>query len=355
MDSVARIKEELRLSELRELGILDTPAEQSYDDLVSLAAFICDAPIALITLIEEDRLWFKARIGHHELESPRSIAFCDHAIADPEHLMEVPNALEDPRFANNPLVTGGPEIRFYAGAPLVTPSGAALGTVCVLDRVPRKLTEAQSNALMALSRQVVQLLAFRRANAELERLNRNQQVRQQELQEENQDLAELTLTDPLTGLKNRRAFDRILANEYARALRTGSSFGLLMVDVDHFKAFNDQFGHQAGDAALKAVALAIQSQARAYDHVARYGGEEFSVVLPDTEIATMRAVAQRMRLAVQALTGLQREVTVSVGGAMSDPNTSMQALVETADQALYQAKQEGRNRIHTALAGPEGK
>jgi len=162
---------------------------------------------------------------------------------------------------------------------------------------------------------VVQLLALRRANAELEMLTRAQHTRQQaleeherQLQEENHELAEQTLTDALTNLKNRRAFDRILSNEYARSLRARSGLALLMVDVDHFKAYNDQYGHQAGDVALQAVAGAIKSQARAYD-----------------------------------------PVTVSVGGAMADPNASPAALVERADQALYQAKQNGRNRVHTSL------
>ena len=270
--------------------------------------------------------------------------------------MEVPNALQDERFVNNPLVTGDLGLRFYAGVPLLMPSGAALGTVCVIDRVPRKLTDAQAEALKALSRQVVQLLALRRANAELQLLTDAQRLRQRELEAMqtqlkvlNEELSEQTLTDALTGLKNRRAFDRMLATEHARVLRTRSSVGLLMVDVDHFKAYNDQYGHQAGDQALRAVAGAIQSEARTYDHVTRYGGEEFSVILPDTHVADARAVAERIRLAVQALKGLHRPVTVSVGIAMSTAQSTPAELVSRADQALYQAKQAGRNRVHTLL------
>ncbi len=356
MDSSAHVTEAKRLLELHSLGILDTPPEQAYDDIVRLAAFICDTPIALITLIDEDRQWFKAKHGINPMETPRGIAFCAHAIAEPDHVMEVPNALEDARFVNNPLVTGDPSIRFYAGAPLVTATGAALGTVCVIDQVPRKLSEAQNQALQALSRQVVQLLALHRANADLGRLTRAQLVRQQELEElqaqllqDNRDLAAQSQTDALTGLKNRRAFDRLVADEYARSLRARSGLALLMVDVDHFKAYNDQYGHLAGDQALQAVANAIQSQARAYDHVARYGGEEFGVVLPDTQVADMRAVAERIRLAVQSLTGLHRPVTVSIGAAMANPQATPAELVNRADQALYQAKHNGRNRVQTAL------
>lgn len=356
MDRSSDAAEASRLAELRSFGVLDTAAEQAYDDVVKLAAFICDTPIALISLVDEDRQWFKARVGLNEMETPRGQAFCAHAITEPHALMEVPNALHDRRFANNPLVTGTEGVRFYAGAPLLTASGAALGTVCVIDRVPRKLSEAQAEALKALSRQVVQLLALRRANAELELLSRAQRLRQRELedsqrqlQELNSELASQSLTDVLTNLKNRRSFDRLLANEYARTLRTRSPLALLMVDVDHFKAYNDKYGHQAGDQALQAVAAAIAVQAHPYDHVARYGGEEFAVILPDTQVADTRAVAERIRLAVQALQGLHRPLSVSVGAAMAKAKSDPVDLVSRADQALYLAKQAGRNRVHLQL------
>ncbi len=335
MDTPANAVEKQRLQELRSLNVLDTEAEQAFDDIVSLAAFICDTPMAVISLIDEDRQWCKAKFGLSAAEVPRDQAFCAHAIVKPDELMEVPNALEDLRFVDNPLVLGDLGLRFYAGAPLVTSSGAALGTVCVMDKVPRKLTEAQSLAMKALSRQVVQLLALRRANAELKTLS--------------EDLAVQTFTDPLTGVKNRRAFDSLLANEYARSMRTRSPLALLMVDADHFKAYNDQYGHVAGDLALQAIAGAIQSQARAYDHVARYGGEEFAVILPDTHVVDVRAVAERIRQAVQGLEGLCRPMTVSVGAAMAGPDASVVDLVDRADQALYLAKQDGRNRVYTTL------
>jgi diguanylate cyclase (GGDEF)-like protein len=355
MDARTRMSEAARLEELRSYKILDSEAEQAYDDIVKLAAFICGTPIAMISLIDEDRQWLKARQGINAMENPRGLAFCSHAIMEPEALMEVPNALEDKRFVNNPFVTEG-GVRFYAGAPLLTASGAALGTVCVVDNIPRKLTDAQAEALKALSRQVVQLLALRRANAELQLLIQAQSLRQREMEAMqaqltllNEELAEQTLTDALTSLKNRRAFDRLLANEHARALRNRSTLGVLMVDVDHFKAYNDQYGHQAGDQALQAVAKAIQSEARVYDHVARYGGEEFAVILPTTLVADARAVAERIRLGVQGLKGLHRPVTVSVGIAMSAAQSTPAELVNRADQALYQAKQAGRNRVQALL------
>lgn len=153
--------ENRRLRTLQSFEVLDSPAEQAYDDIVQLASYICKTPIALVSLVDEDRQWFKAKVGLSAAETPRGHAFCAHAIHDPQHVMQVANATEDARFAQNPLVTGDPNIRFYAGAPLVTPDGDALGTLCVIDREPRTLTAAQSGALQILARMVMNQLHVR--------------------------------------------------------------------------------------------------------------------------------------------------------------------------------------------------
>lgn len=160
-----------RIKALRSFEILDTPAEQAYDDVVKLASYICGTPVALISLVDEDRQWFKARVGLDASQTPREQAFCGYAINYPDKVMEVQDASQDSRFANNPLVTGDPRIRFYAGAPLVTPSGAALGTVCVIDSVPRELTPAMSGALTTLARQVMAMLTMHREIVRLKQEN----------------------------------------------------------------------------------------------------------------------------------------------------------------------------------------
>jgi signal transduction histidine kinase len=178
-----------RLKALNDYEILDTLPEKNYDDLAAIAAYICGTPISLISLIDGDRQWFKARYGIDVTETPREQAFCAHAICQPDRLLMVPNALEDQRFAQNPLVTGDPNIRFYAGAPLVTSDGVAIGTLCVIDRQPRELTQQQIDALQALGRQVISQLELRR---QAKRLQQEVQLRSEMAQIATNKSAELT-------------------------------------------------------------------------------------------------------------------------------------------------------------------
>jgi GAF domain-containing protein len=151
-----------RLASLRGYRILDTPPEPSFDDLTWLAGFICQAPMALVTLVDHHRQWFKSRRGFDAAETPRSESICAHAVLKPDRIFEVPDTSKDRRFAGLPAVAGGPGVRFYAGAPLVGTGGHAVGTICVMDREPRALSDDQRRALRILAAQVVSQLELRR-------------------------------------------------------------------------------------------------------------------------------------------------------------------------------------------------
>ena len=164
MKAALHSAEEYRLAALRHYGILDTPREADFDEVVEVASAICGTPISVINLIDQGRQWFKAEVGLGVRETPIDSSICAHAILQPG-LFIIPDTTLDPRFADNPLVTGDPHLRFYAGALLETPEGFPLGTVCVLDYKPRELDETQKAFLRLMARQVMKLLELRRINA----------------------------------------------------------------------------------------------------------------------------------------------------------------------------------------------
>jgi len=348
--------EAARLDALREYDILDTPPEQGYDDIVYLASLIADTPIAIISLVDDDRQWFKSTVGIEASETSRDIAFCAHAILEPTELFIVPDASEDERFATNPLVTTDPKIRLYAGAPLVTPGGEALGALCVIDRAARELTEEQKGALRALSRQVMAQLELRRVIAKLQRHAAAQQryeeqlkSYQMQLEQANARLEVESATDVLTGLMNRRAFDQRLEEEFNRAVRYKSMLSLVLIDIDRFKSYNDDFGHLAGDEILRSLARVLMKNSRASDFVARIGGEEFAVILPNTGTESAGVMAERFRRAVEVAPLEERRMTVSIGvSTLVDAAVGRITLIAAADGALYESKRAGRNRVSQA-------
>jgi diguanylate cyclase (GGDEF)-like protein len=318
-------RETERLAALHSYEVLDTACEAAFDNIAHLAAELTDCPISLVSLIDADRQWFKARVGLETKETPREHAFCAHAILNPGKLMVVPDSLQDPRFVDNPLVEAGPKIRFYAGMPLVNPEGAVLGTLCIIDRKPRQITEAERITLGRLAHAVTTTLELRRA------MNR---------------IRDLALIDILTGVPNRAALIQAIEKSVARQTRQGAPFSLLYLDLDGFKAINDAHGHAEGDAALREVASILTDTLRVDDTVGRLGGDEFAALLAYAG-ADAATVAERLRSSVESrMSARGWPVTASIGvKSFATPPIGAHAALAAADRLMYAAKAAGKNQV----------
>lgn len=341
-----------RQAALDQYAIVDSAPEQAFDDIVQLARVVCDAPVSNISLIDHDRQWFKASNGLTVTETPRREAVCDLAIRDPYQIFEVEDVLLDKRIDFVPLDADGRALRFYAGMPLLSREGHAIGTLCVLDHRPRRLGEQQRQALAALARQTQHLLELRRYMRQQAALLHQRTViavqvehQRADLQRRHDDLKHEARHDPLTGLLNRHALEAMRRDPRAMRRLGSNGYALALVDIDHFKRVNDRHGHLLGDRALRSVAGAISATIRENDLAVRYGGEEFLLVLPSTPLTGATEIAERLRNGISQL-ALPFPLTVSIGVAAGDPQGDLpEAVFERADQALYRAKAGGRDRV----------
>ena len=330
------------IAALTSLQLLDTAEQEIFDNIARLACEITAAPMAAVSLVGQDRQWFLAHRGIEARETSRSVAFCAHAILTSE-LMEVPDALADPRFRDNPLVLGAPHIRAYAGVPLVLPSGESLGTLCVLDTVPRQLSPAQKQALKTLAHSVVGEIELRRRVLQLE-----VEVERRRIAEA--QILQVATRDPLTSLPNRIALHERLGQQVRMAHRHGGMLAFLFIDLDRFKLINDTLGHDVGDAALVEVAQRLTRTLRDSDTVARLGGDEFAVLLPqvgDADEAVQMAGKLISALNEPAhLNGHRLHLNASIGVAVYPGHgDDSEQLMRNADLAMYQAKQSGSGRV----------
>jgi diguanylate cyclase (GGDEF)-like protein len=320
--------EPARLAALQDLEILDTPAEELYDDVVTLAAAICRTPMAIINFVDADRQWGKALIGLESSEAPREVSFCARAILEPDELFVVPDTHADPEWADNPMVTGDADVRFYAGAPIVTSEGHALGTVCVADNVLRDFTDDQRAALRVLARQTAAHLDLRAAT--------------RQLSDANEELRRMAVRDGLTGLANRVLLHDRLTLALGQRRRSGRDVGVLFGDLNGFKAINDTHGHAAGDELLRIVARRLALASRETDTVARYAGDEFVIVCPDLQappnLAPIVARAQASVSQPASILGLEITPRISLGCALATDEDDADSLIARADAAMYEVK-----------------
>ena len=303
-----------RLTALRSLNILDTPAEERFDRLTRMAKRMFRVPVALVSIIDENRQWFKSNNGLDTCETPRNISFCGHAILGDDVYL-ITDTLADARFADNPLVTGHPNIRFYAGCPLRSKGGLKVGTLCIIDTQPRDFDEEDAIALRDLAAMVAdELSAFQTAT-----------------------------TDDLTRISNRRGFMQLAQYSLNFCARQGQPATLAFIDLDRFKPINDVYGHAEGDRALVAFADTMRSTFRSTDLFARLGGDEFVVLLtsagqPDAEMVIQKFATALSTYNKQAQRGYDLAFSCGMVQFEPDKHHAIEALLAEGDARMYAIK-----------------
>ncbi|HSG69892.1 MAG TPA: sensor domain-containing diguanylate cyclase, partial [Planctomycetaceae bacterium] len=245
--------EEGRARALARYEVLDTPTEAVFETIIGLVQQILEVPICAVSLVDSRRQWFKAQRGLAVSETPREVSFCTHTIRRREPFV-VSDALRDPTFADNPLVLGGPGIRAYLGIPLITVEGYAVGSVCVIDTVPRTFSDRQVQILSDFARVIVNELELRKAGD----------------------------VDAETGALSRAAWEKKAVAELRRSARYGNPLSLAIFDLDRFAAVNTAYGYSVGDDVIRRFADGCLKQIRDTDILGRFGGEEFVLLLPET-------------------------------------------------------------------------
>ena len=306
--------EQARIETLRSLSILDTPPEERFDCLTRMAKRLFGVPIALVTLVDESRQWFKSCVGLSVSETSRDISFCGHAILGND-LFIIPDTILDERFADNPLVLNDPYIRFYAGCPLRAPNGHKLGTLCIIDRQPRSFEKEDREALKDLASMVERELSA----------------------------VQLATLDELTNISNRRGFMVLAQHSLHLCARQKLSATLVFMDLDKFKPINDKFGHAEGDRALTVFAEQIKAACRNADIFARLGGDEFAMLLINTSKEHAENIVAKLRQSVEKYNQEAKrgyEISFSHGIVEFNPEKqrTIDAMLADGDSLMYELK-----------------
>ena len=311
--------EKERVAALRSLHILDTPAEERFDRLTRIAKRMFGVSVAEVSLIDSTRQWIKSTTAQNAQETPRDVSFCGHTILGND-VLHVQDAAEDERFFDNPLVVGEPKIRFYAGYPIRF-GEHHLGALCLIDRQPRSFSDEERRLLADLAH----------------------------MAEEELTAEHIASTDEMTGLANRRGFEKLAQQVFAMVKRVPMPLSLVYFDLNRFKEINDEHGHAAGDQALRIFAEVLRGTFRESDLEARIGGDEFAVILTNSTRDAARTAIERMRQGLDERVHaalLEYPIVFSAGIVEFDEarHETIDDLLEEADAEMYREKMASRSR-----------
>ncbi len=317
------IDEKSRIDALKSLEILDTLAEEKFDRITRLCCRIFDVPIALVSLVDSNRQWFKSCQGLDVRETSRDISFCGHAILGSD-VFVISDTSKDARFADNPLVTHDPHIRFYAGYPLQSLNGSNLGTLCIIGREAKEFTQKDIEALSDLGYIIEQEIIT----------------------------MQLAMMDELTKISNRRGIMSLMPHYLNFCKRQKKTATLIFIDLDNFKLINDRFGHGEGDRALSAFTEQMSNTFRQTDLLARFGGDEFIALFSDTEKHAAHDIMDKFSEVLAHYnqeTDRGYELAFSYGVVQFDPqkHDGVEALINAGDALMYQHK---KQKIANALS-----
>ncbi|WP_025564880.1 sensor domain-containing diguanylate cyclase [Psychromonas sp. SP041] len=303
-----------RLHALRTLKILDTSHEERFDRVTRMAKRMFNVSVSLVSLVDEDRQWFKSKQGVDVSETPRDISFCGHAI-NQEGLFIIPDASKDERFFDNPLVVDEPKIRFYAGYPLKLRHGINIGTLCLIDPKPKGLNEEDQQLLQDLGAMI-----------------------EQEIQS-----VQLATLDELTLISNRRGFLNLVGHSLKMCRRNKMPITFILFDLDKFKLINDTHGHHEGDFVLSTFAQAMLSSFRDCDVVGRIGGDEFVAMLSNAHEENSEIVLERFSNAIEKINEtLDKPYKIEYSAGVTyfdyDTDKSIEDMIQDADKAMYEQK-----------------
>jgi diguanylate cyclase (GGDEF)-like protein len=304
-----------RLHALQMLNILDTSHEERFDRVTRMAKRMFGVSISLVSLVDEDRQWFKSKQGLDASQTPRDISFCGHAI-NQDGLFIIPNALEDERFADNPLVTDAPNIRFYAGYPLKLRQDIKIGTLCLIDSKPKTMEEEDKQLLEDLGAMI------------------EQEIRS----------IQMATLDELTLISNRRGFLTLAEQTQKVCHRKKMPMSVILFDLNKFKAINDEHGHHEGDFALTQFAAVMLDVFRESDVIGRLGGDEFVAMLADSDNEQLLNILNRFDNAIEAMNQVinkpyKIQFSAGVAHFPYDTDKTLEEMLEEADAAMYEDKQ----------------
>jgi len=329
----------LKIANIHSLDLFYTPLEERFERITRIARRALQVPVSAITLLNDEKQWFKSVAGWGTSELPREHGICRLTVQE-NRLITISDLSQDPRTAQSPIVASAPRFRAYAGHPLTDEHGSVAGTFCVFGLKPREFNAADRQTVTDLAAMTQRELLSDRLSDAHSALTAKLSVARRE-----------AMMDPLTRLWNRRGASVLLKSAFTGADQRGTPLTLALLDLDNFKRVNDNYGHQIGDEVLRKVAGRLISAVRNNDIVCRIGGDEFLILMSETDAHAAARLAERIRRAVTDTAVPTRDgsmtMSVSVGCTVRQPKDAspVEDLLERADQALLQSKASGRNRV----------